>query len=160
MTNFYLYLIQLWWQFFQMSVYGDIRSLCSNLARIDPEKLYRATFICQYGLCCCIVWPSFLFDCFVKIWATCKNFLGKWFTAPPGRKLPVRLWSVPCEILLFIGSRKKLCFANYLSSYVSLNQALFRCSSLNLKISRLKWHRFETSRSQITELNVLKFASF
>ena len=26
-----------------------------------------------------------------------------------------------------------------------------RCSSLNLKISRLKWHRFETSRSQITE---------
>ena len=29
---------------------------------------------------------------FCKIWATCKNFLGKWFTAPPpGRKLPVRL---------------------------------------------------------------------
>ena len=26
-----------------------------------------------------------------------------------------------------------------------------RCSSLNLKISRLKWHRFETSRSQFTE---------
>ena len=45
------------------------RSLCSNLAGIDPEKLYRGTFICQYGLCCCIVWPSFLFDCFVKIWA-------------------------------------------------------------------------------------------
>ena len=83
MTNFYLYLIHLWWQFFQLFVYGDIRSLCSNLAGIDPEKLYRATFICQYGLCCCIVWPSFLFDCFVKIWATRKNFLGKWFTAPP-----------------------------------------------------------------------------
>ena len=33
----------------------------------------------------------FLFDCFVKIWATCKNFLGKWFTVPPGRKLPVRI---------------------------------------------------------------------
>ena len=25
--------------------------------------------------------PRF-FDCFVKIWATCKNCLGKWFTAP------------------------------------------------------------------------------
>ena len=24
MTNFYLYLIQLWWQFFQMFVYGDV----------------------------------------------------------------------------------------------------------------------------------------
>ena len=23
------------------------------------------------------------FDCFVEIWATCKNCLGKWFTAPP-----------------------------------------------------------------------------
>ena len=60
-----------------------LRKLCSNFAGIDPEKLYRATFICQYGLCCCIVWPSFQFDCFVNIWATCKNFLGKWFTAPP-----------------------------------------------------------------------------
>ena len=82
MTNFPLYLIQLWWQFFPNACLWR-RSLCSNLAGIDSEKLYRATFICQYGLCCCIVWPSFLFDCFVKIWATCKNFLGKWFTAPP-----------------------------------------------------------------------------
>ena len=90
MTNFPLYLIQLWWQFFPNACLWR-RSLCSNLAGIDSEKLYRATFICQYGLCCCIVWPSFLFDCFVKIWATCKNFLGKWITAPPGKKLPVRL---------------------------------------------------------------------
>ena len=58
------------------------RSLCSNLAGIDPEKLYRANFRSQYGLCYCIVWHLFLFDCFVKIWATYKNFLGKWFTAP------------------------------------------------------------------------------
>ena len=45
------------------------------------------------GLCCCIVWPLFLFDCFVKIWPIFNNFLGKWSTAPPGRKLPVRLCS-------------------------------------------------------------------
>ena len=32
------------------------------------------------------------FRLFCKIWAICKNFLGKWSTAPPGRKLPVRLW--------------------------------------------------------------------
>ena len=25
------------------------------------------------------------------------NFLGKWFTAPPGRKLPVRLWEIVCS---------------------------------------------------------------
>ena len=37
--------------------------------------------------------PSFLSDSFVKIWATCEIFLGKWFTAPPppGKKIPVRL---------------------------------------------------------------------
>ena len=56
-------------------------------ANIDPEKLYCGTFVCQYGLRCCIVWPLFLLDYFVKIWATCKNFLGKWFTAPPWLKI-------------------------------------------------------------------------
>ena len=72
------------------------RSLCSMiLGGIDPEKLYRVKFIYQYDLCCCIVWASFRFECFGKTWATCENFLGKWFTAPaphPGKKLPVRLW--------------------------------------------------------------------
>ena len=49
--------------------------------------------------------PSFLFDCFVKIWATCKNFSGKWFTPlPPGQKIartPIRL------IYFYIKSRVK-----------------------------------------------------
>ena len=46
------------------------RSLCSMiLGAIDPEKLYRVKFICQYDLGCCIVWTSFLFEFFGKIWA-------------------------------------------------------------------------------------------
>ena len=49
--------------------------LCSHF-----DQNYRG-----YGLCCYIVWPSFLFECFVKIWATWMNFLGKCFTAPPPR---------------------------------------------------------------------------
>ena len=75
-----------------MFVYDDV-VMATQLEGIDAEKLlqYRATFICQYGLCCCIVWFLFRFYWFVKIWATCENFLGKWFTAPPGKKLPVRL---------------------------------------------------------------------
>ena len=32
----------MWWQFFQIFVYGDV-GICSNLGGIDPEKLYRAT---------------------------------------------------------------------------------------------------------------------
>ena len=46
MTNFHLYLLQLWWQFFQMFVYGVVVYAQKNFTGIDPEKLYRATFIC------------------------------------------------------------------------------------------------------------------
>ena len=81
MTNFPLYLIQQW-EFFPNAC---LWRRSSNLAGIDFEKLYRATFICQYGLFCCMALVSFR--------ATCKNFLGKWITAPPGKKLPVRLCS-------------------------------------------------------------------
>ena len=50
---------------------------------IDPEKLlqYRATFICQCGLCCCIVWPSFLFDCMFR--KNSLNFFGEMVYRPP-----------------------------------------------------------------------------
>ena len=90
--NFRLYLIQLWWQFFQMFVHGDV--VYAQTWQLLTLKTVSSHFICQYDLCCCIVWPSFLFDCFVKIWANCKNFLGKWFTVPLSCiKLPVRLSS-------------------------------------------------------------------
>ena len=68
-----------------MLVYG-YRNLCSNLAGIDPEKLYRATFIGQYGLCCCIVWPSFLFDCFVKFGQLARIFWANGLPPPPWPK--------------------------------------------------------------------------
>ena len=38
-----------------------------------------------------VIRPSSLSDSFVKIWATCEIFLGKWFTAPPGKTFPERL---------------------------------------------------------------------
>ena len=57
MTNFHLYLIKLWWQFFEMFVYGNVVMLLKNCYS------YRATSIRQYGQCCCTVWPSFLVDC-------------------------------------------------------------------------------------------------
>ena len=40
----------------------------------------------------------------------------------------ISVLSIPCEILSFIGPRKKRCSANYLSCYVSLSQALFGCN--------------------------------
>ena len=59
MTNFHL----LGWQFFLMFVCEDV-----VYAQIWywPWKLYRATFICQYGLCCCNM-------AVVSYWLFCKN---------------------------------------------------------------------------------------
>ena len=69
------------------------RSLCSDLVltlknRFEPPSHARTAYVVA-------IWPSFLFDSFVKIQATCETFLGKRFTAPPpptlGKKFPVRL---------------------------------------------------------------------
>ena len=62
------------------------RSLYSVLVltlknRIKPPSYARTAYVVA-------IWPSFLFDSFVKIWATCETFLGKWFTAhPPWQKI-------------------------------------------------------------------------
>ena len=65
------------------------RSLCSNLENcLEPTSYASTAYVVA-------IWPSFLFDYFVKIWDTCENFLGKWFTAPPGKKFPLRLCLAP-----------------------------------------------------------------
>ena len=56
------------------------RSLCSDLVltlknRIEPPSYSRTAYVVA-------IWPSFVFDSFVIIWATCEIFLGKWVTAP------------------------------------------------------------------------------
>ena len=78
------------------------RSLCSDLVltlknRIEPPSFARTAYVVA-------IWPSFLFDSFGKIWATWEIFSGKWFTAPPGKKFPVRL----CVFLLESQTLKKI----------------------------------------------------
>ena len=84
MTNFPLYLIQLWCQFFPNACLWR-RSLCSNLAGIDSEKLYRATFICQYGLFCCIALVCFRLFC--KNLGNLQQFFGQMDYRPPWQKI-------------------------------------------------------------------------
>ena len=72
------------------------RSLCSDLVLtlkncIEPPSYARTAYVVA-------IWPSFLFDSFIKIWATCEIFLVKWFTAPPGKKFPVRLCLQECWV--------------------------------------------------------------
>ena len=101
MTNFHLYLIKLWWQFFQMFVYGDVVMLrigevltLKNCYSIEPPSYASAAYVvASYG-------PRFFSTVrFVKIRATCEKFLGKWFTTPPGKKFPVRLFMSAQETL-------------------------------------------------------------
>ena len=61
------------------------RSLCSDLVLtlkncIEPPSYARTAYVVA-------MWPLFLFDSSVKIWATCEMFLSKWFTAPPWQKI-------------------------------------------------------------------------
>ena len=98
MTNFYLYLIKLWWQFSQMFVYGDVVML--RIGRYWPWKNCYSIEPPSYAskaLCCCIVWPSFLFDCtFRKKFGNLREFFGQTVHPPPPlpcKKCPLRLWS-------------------------------------------------------------------
>ena len=83
-----------------------------------------------------MVWPSFLFYCFVKIWATCENFFGKWFTAPPGKKLPVRLCIREIKISVFAGILKRDFSANQRFCYWNQQKSTMR--NLVSKVSHWK----------------------
>ena len=84
-TNFHFYLIQLCWQFFQLSVYGVVVYAQKNFTGIDPEKLYRSTFICQYGLFCCMALVSFRLFC--KNLGNLEEFFGQMDYRPPWQKI-------------------------------------------------------------------------
>ena len=100
-------LIQLWWQFFQMLVYGDI---VYTQTWYWPWKLTVSSHLHIYASTAYVVviWPSSPSDSFVNIWETCEIFLGKWFTAPPPRlakNFPYAYdcacswWDYPAELL-------------------------------------------------------------
>ena len=60
---------------------------------IYPDQLYWATFIRQYGLCCCNM-ALVSFRLFCKNWDTCETFSGQMvyrLLPLPGKKFPVPL---------------------------------------------------------------------
>ena len=65
------------------------RSLCSDLTlknSLDPEKLYRATFICQDGLCCCNV-ALISFRLFRKHLGNLRDVFEQMVYRPPWQKI-------------------------------------------------------------------------
>ena len=53
---------------------------------IDPEKLYRATFICQDGLCCCNM-ALISFRLFRKNLGNLRDVFGQMVYRPPWQKI-------------------------------------------------------------------------
>ena len=68
---------------FQMFVYGDVVYVQTWYS--DPEKLNRATFICQDGLCCCNM-ALISFRLFRKHLGNLRDFLGQMVYRPPWPK--------------------------------------------------------------------------
>ena len=54
---------------------------------IDSEKLYRATFIRQYGLCCSNM-ALVSFRLFCKNFGHLREFFGQMVYCPPWQKIP------------------------------------------------------------------------
>ena len=66
-----------------------------NCYSIEPPSYASAAYVvASYDPC------FFSTVRFVKIRATCEHFLGKWFTAPPGKKFAVLLCLSPGLLVL------------------------------------------------------------
>ena len=86
-TNFHLYLIQLWWQFFQMIVHGVVVHAQKKLHRHWPWKTVSSHFHM-------LVWPMLLHHmALVSVRLYCKNlgnlqqFFGQMVYRPPKQKI-------------------------------------------------------------------------
>ena len=87
-----------WWQIFHLNttvvaIFPKVclwrRSLCSDLTlknSLDSEKLYRATFICQDGLCCGNM-ALISFRLFRKNLGNLRDVFGLMVYRPPWQKI-------------------------------------------------------------------------
>ena len=95
-TNFHLYLIQLWWQFFQNFVYGDVVyaqtwQVLTLKNCIEPFSYASTAYVVALALVSV--------GLFCKNLRNLQNFSGKWFTAPPWQKIArTRKFYVPSEL--------------------------------------------------------------
>ena len=113
-TNFHLYLIQLWWQFFQMFVYGVVVYAQKKLHRYWPWKTVWSHFHV-------LVRPMLLHRmALVSVRLFCKNlgnlqeFFGQMVYRPPWQKIartPMTRW--------FLYLHTTLCRLNLSLPYIS-----------------------------------------
>ena len=82
---------------------------------IDPEKLYRATFIRHYGLSCCNM-ALVSFRLFCKNLGHMREFFGQMVYRPPWQKIsrtPMHYHCYDLFVCLFVFMLKLLQYCNY-----------------------------------------------
>ena len=108
-----------------------------------------------------VAWPQCPFDCFVKIWATCKNFLGKWITAPPGKNCPYAYESKEHAVPFFLKSNclplPSLFFRDCSYLLYDINRQTAPVSILNQFFKTSQIHNYRT-RSVSSDSFYVKFS--
>ena len=74
---------------------------------IDPEKLYRATFIRQFGLCCCNI-ALVSFRVFYKNLGHFWEFFGQMVYCLPWQKIS----RTPMQVSIFLEAHVTFCWRN------------------------------------------------
>ena len=141
MTNFHLFLIQLWWQFFQMFVYGDIvyaQTWQVLTLKNCIEALSRAStayVVASYGL---------LFGLFCKNLGNLQEFFGQMVYRPPlAKNCPYAYahyysqFSLPLVLIFSLISSRLIWTLNWYKHFYKLarsrsiwNYNPWRCSKL------------------------------
>ena len=111
------------------------RSLCLNLVLTLKNCIEPHSYACNASTAYVVaIWPSFLFDSFVKIWATREVFLGKWFSAPPLAKIfpyPYET-TIVCERIYRFNSERLRKKEKYATSKWILRNRFCCCSYLSI----------------------------
>ena len=105
-----------------------------KLGRYWLWKTVSSHFICQYDLCCCIVWPSFVFDCFVN---NLQEFFGQMDYRPPWQKI--------ARTPMFRGSFRYSWFT-HLSSFKCEQMAISSLGSRRLEVMGTRKNERERRR--------------
>ena len=101
MTNFHLYLIQLWWQFFQMFVYGNVVYVQILTLKNCIETLSYASTMLLHGM------ALVSFRLFCKNLCNLQEFFGQMVYRPPSpiiarTPMYVSLWSLVYKMFITV----------------------------------------------------------
>ena len=113
MTNFHLYLIQLWWQFFQMFVYGDVVyaqtwQVLTLKNCIEPLSYASTAYVVAWQQHALLQSALVSFRLFCKNLGNLQEFVGQMDHRPPWQKVARTPMPMAEDVSAFSQQRKFL----------------------------------------------------